>query len=306
MFDPIKELLLVIVKRKKMFFKIFSLMVAISLLAVIFRTPYYTSYSKIFINSKNATVNQGALIGGIFGLQSAGARDVQILSEIISGNLFFIDLLDNSSIVDSENQLTLKMMLELELNTDNVQKLHQHFLNILFLEYNNKKQIIDVGIRSNNREISKNITDLVLLQTERSYLKYKNNMESSKIESFNARILELENKLSDIENRLTSFRNNNISFVSSPILLIEYEGIVRDRLIVEQTIITLNSQKELSELALKSNEQLFLILNEPYLPPYKDSPSNKMLFLALIVLSCILSVTITVIIDEKSKKEDLI
>ena len=106
-----------------------------------------------------------------------------------------------------------------------------------------------------------------------------------------------------LENKLTNFGENNISFQSSPSLLVQYEVIVWDRLILEQTLITLNAQKELSEVELKSNADLFLILNEPYLPPYKNPPSNKTLFLMLSVVSFILSVTITLIIDEKSKKE---
>ena len=59
----------------------------------------------------------------------------------------FEKLLDDESIIDSENKSTLKSVFETKLNTDNVQKLHQHFLEILNLTYDSKKQIINVGIK---------------------------------------------------------------------------------------------------------------------------------------------------------------
>ena len=60
------------------------------------RVPSYTSNAKIFINSKDSsmTTNQ-SFLGGILGNQSDGARDVQILSEIIIGNSFFNQLVKN-------------------------------------------------------------------------------------------------------------------------------------------------------------------------------------------------------------------
>tara|TARA_B100001245_G_C22868923_1_gene417856 strand:- start:37 stop:960 length:924 start_codon:yes stop_codon:yes gene_type:complete len=304
MFEPIKEIVLVIIKRKEFFSKILLLFLSLSLLfTLFFRVPYYTSTAKIFINSKTSAINQTSFLGGILGSQTGGARDVQILTEIIKGNSFFEKLLNNQSIIDSKNRSTLKTVFENKLDTDNVQKLHQHFLEILNLTYDSKRQIINVGIKSNNREIAKNSTSLILVQVEKSYVDYKNNLESNKILSLDKRIDEINDKLEIVENKLTNFRENNISFQSSPSLLVQYEGIVRDRLILEQTLITLNAQKELSEVELKSNADLFLILNEPYLPPYKNPPSNKTLFLMLSVVSFILSVTITLIIDEKSKKE---
>jgi len=304
MFEPIKEIVLVIIKRKEFFSKILLLFLSLSLLfSLFFRVPYYTSTAKIFINSKTSAINQTSFLGGILGSQTGGARDVQILTEIIKGNSFFEKLLNNQSIIDSKNRSTLKTVFENKLDTDNVQKLHQHFLEILNLTYDSKRQIINVGIKSNNREIAKNSTSLILVQVEKSYVDYKNNLESNKILSLDKRIDEINDKLEIVENKLTNFRENNISFQSSPSLLVQYEGIVRDRLILEQTLITLNAQKELSEVELKSNADLFLILNEPYLPPYKNPPSNKTLFLMLSVVSFILSVTITLIIDEKSKKE---
>jgi len=303
MFEPIKELVLVITKRKEFFSKTLLLFLSFSLLFILFfRVPYYTSTAKIFINSKTSAINQTSFLGGILGSQTGGARDVQILTEIIKGNSFFEKLLDDESIIDSENKSTLKSVFETKLNTDNVQKLHQHFLEILNLTYDSKKQIINVGIKSENREIAKNSTSLILVQIEKSYVDYKNNLELNKILSLDKRINEINDKLEIVENQLTNFRENNISFQSSPSLLVQYEGIVRNRLILEQTLITLNAQKELSEVELKANADLFLILNEPYLPPYKNPPSNKILFLMMGVVSFILSVTITLIIDEKSKK----
>ncbi len=70
---------------------------------------------------------------------------------------------------------------------------------------------------------------------------------------------------------------------------------------MEQTIITLNSQKELSELELKSNADLFLVINAPYLPVYKDLPTNKMLFLVLVIFYLFISTTYVIIVNEKLK-----
>jgi len=303
MFEPIKEIVLVIIKRKEFFSKTLLLFLSLSLLFILFfRVPYYTSTAKIFINSKTSAINQTSFLSGILGSQTGGARDVQILTEIIKGNSFFEKLLNDKSIIDSKNGSTLKIVFETKFDTDNVQKLHQDFLEILNLTYDSKKQIINVGIKSNNREIAKNSTSLILVQVEKSYVNYKNNLELNKILSLDKRIDEINDKLEIVEDQLTNFRENNISFQSSPSLLVQYEGIVRDRLILEQTLITLHAQKELSEVELKSNADLFLILHEPYLPPYKNPPSNKILFLILSVVSFILSVTITLIIDEKSKK----
>jgi len=99
---------------------------------------------------------------------------------------------------------------------------------------------------------------------------------------------------------LSKMSEKNMNFKSSPSLLIQYEGIVRDRMIMEQTIITLNGQKELSELELKSNADLFLVINAPYLPAYKDLPTNKILFLILTIFALFISITSVIIINEKS------
>lgn len=302
MFDPIKELISIIIKKKSLFGKIFSFLILLSLSYIFFiRTPYYTSNAKIFINSKTTSLNQTSFLGGILGPQTSGARDVQILTEIIKGNTFFDSLLSNNQIIDTENDRNLKSILENKINNDNKQKMHQEFMEILQLSYDSKKQIIDIGLTSENRQIAKNSTSLLLEQIEKSYINYKNGLEINKILSLEDRIFDVNEKLLLIEKKLTSFRENNINFESSPSLLIQYEGIVRNRLIMEQTIITLNSQKELSELELKSNADLFLVINAPYLPVYKDLPTNKMLFLVLVICSLFISITYVIIINEKLK-----
>jgi len=304
MFEPIKDLIAVILKKRNLFFRIFSVLILISLSYILFiRTPQYTSNAKIFINSKATSLNQTSFLGGILGPQTGGARDVQILTEIIKGNNFFNELLDDDQIIDSEKNGDFQYILENKTDSKNIQKMHQKFMKMLHLSYDSKKQIIDIGFKSDNREIAKKSTNLLLEQIEKSYINYKNGLEINKIVSLENRILDVNEKLSSIEKKLTKFRENNINFESSPSLLIEYEGIVRDRLILEQSIITLNGQKELSELELKSNADLFLVINAPYLPPYKDLPTNKTLFLILIIFSLFISVTYVLIVNERLKGE---
>jgi len=303
MFDPIKELISIIIKKKSLFIKIFSFLILLSLSYILFiRTPYYTSNAKIFINSKATSLNQTSFLGGILGPQTSGARDVQILTEIIKGNTFFESLLSNNQIIDIEENRNLKSILENKINNDNKQKMHQEFMEILQLSYDSKKQIIDIGLTSENRQIAKNSTSLLLEQIEKSYINYKNGLEINKILSLEDRIQDVNEKLLLIEQKLTSFREKNINFQSSPSLLIQYEGIVRNRLIMEQTIITLNGQKELSELELKSNADLFLVINAPYLPAYKDLPTNKSLFLILVIFAFFISITSVIIVNEKLRE----
>ena len=302
MFDPIKDLILVIFNKRNLFFKIFSSLVLLSLAYILFiRTPYYTSNAKIFINSKTSSLNQTSFLGGILGNQTGGARDVQILTEIIRGNTFFNSLIGDKKIIDIEKNKDFKSILEDKINSSNTQKMHKEFMEMLSISYDSKKQIIDIGFKSENREIAKKSTSVLLEQIEISYINYKNGLEINTISSLENRILDVNKKLSLIEKKLTSFREKNINFESSPSLLIQYEGIVRDRMIMEQTIITLNSQKELSELELKSNADLFLIINGPYLPPYKDLPTNKTLFLILTIFALFISITSVIIVNEKLK-----
>ena len=83
MFDPIKEILKFIIKRKSLFSKFFFFLTMISLLYLLFlRVPTYTSHAKIFINSNENPIPGQSFLGGFLGNQSDGARDVQILSEI--------------------------------------------------------------------------------------------------------------------------------------------------------------------------------------------------------------------------------
>ena len=306
MFDPIKELILILLKKKNLFFKVFLSLSALSLLYVLFlRVPNYTSNAKIFINSKSQSLNQTSFLGGILGSQTGGARDVQILNEIIRGNSFFFRLMNSDIVIDKDNQFTFKEILVNDMNTANYQKLYNEFLKKrLNITYDSKKQIIDIGIKSKSREIAKNLTILALDEIENSYVQYKEGLEKNKLESFNSRIAEVNQQLIKVETRLTEFRENNINFQSSPTLLMEYERLMRDRLIKEETIITLTGQKELSELELKSNKDLFLILNEPYLPIYKDKPTNKILFIMLSFLSLLLAVTAVIIINEKDLKRE--
>jgi len=303
MFEPIKDLILVIFKKRNLFLKIFSVLVLLSLAYILFiRTPYYTSSAKIFINSKTSlSLYQTSFLGGILGSQTGGARDVQILTEIIRGNTFFNSLIDNNKIIDIEKNEDFKSILENRINSSNTQKMYKEFMEMLSLSYDSKKQIIDIGFKSENREIAKNSTSVLLEQIEVSYINYKNGLELNKILSLENRIVDVNKKLSSIEKKLTSFREKNMNFKSSPSLLIQYEGIVRDRMIMEQTIITLNGQKELSELELKSNADLFLVINAPYLPAYKDLPTNKILFLILTMFALFISITSVIIINERLK-----
>tara|TARA_B100000902_G_scaffold54442_1_gene61178 strand:- start:2573 stop:3499 length:927 start_codon:yes stop_codon:yes gene_type:complete len=304
MFEPIKELILILLKRKKLFLRIF---ISLSLLSLIFtlfiRVPSYTSHAKIFINSKTQNLNQSSLLGGLLGSQTGGARDVQILTEIISGNSFFTSLMNSDILIDTDNQLTFKEILEKDLKTKNPQKLYKAFLKEkLKISFDSKKQIMDVGIKSKNRQIAKNSSLLVLNKIENSYTDYKDSLEQNKLDSFEKRISEVNQELIKVEKNLTTFREKNKNFRSSPYLLIEYERLMRDRLIKEETIVTLSAQKELSELELKSNKDLFLILNEPYLPFYKDKPSNTVLFIFLLLVSFSFTATIVVIMNQSKSK----
>ena len=248
-----------------------------------------------------SSLNQTSFLGGILGSQTGGARDVQILTEIIRGNTFFNSLIDNNKIIDIEKNEDFKSILENRINSSNTQKMYKEFMEMLSLSYDSKKQIIDIGFKSENREIAKNSTSVLLEQIEVSYINYKNGLELNKILSLENRIVDVNKKLSSIEKKLTSFREKNMNFKSSPSLLIQYEGIVRDRMIMEQTIITLNGQKELSELELKSNADLFLVINAPYLPAYKDLPTHKILFLILTMFALFISITSVIIINERLK-----
>lgn len=304
MFEPIRELILILLKRKKLFLRIFISLSLLSLIFILFiRVPSYTSSTKIFINSKTQNLNQSSLLTGLLGSQAGGARDVQILSEIISGNSFFASLMNSDILIDEDNQLSFKEILEKEFKTKNPQKLHQAFLKEkLKISFDSKKQIMQVGIKSKNRQIAKNSSSLVLNKIENSYTEYKNNLEKNKLDSFLKRISEVNQELIKVEKNLTTFREENKNFTSSPYLLIEYERLMRDRLIKEETIVTLSGQKELSELELKSNKDLFLVLNEPYLPFYKDKPSNTVLFIFLLLVSLVVSTTSVVIMNQSKSK----
>ena len=81
--------------------------------------------------------------------------------------------------------------------------------------------------------------------------------------------------------------------------MIEYENFLRERLILEQTIGTLYTQ-EMSEIEMKLNRDLFLVINEPYLPTYKDKPTNRNLFLMLEIIALFISISFTLIKHELS------
>lgn len=304
MFEPIKELFNILNSKRSLLLRVFVALTLISLIYIfLLRVPSYTSNAKIFINSKDSsmTVNQ-SFLGGILGNQSDGARDVQILSEIIIGNSFFAQLIENNTIIyskDNEN-LSFESWISNEINSKNVEKMHSHFLKILNMDYDSKKQLITIGVKANDRDTAKNLSSLLLLQIEKSYFSYKNSLEENKINSILVRVKEVENSLSFIQNKITLFRQKNIDFEKSPKLLIEYENYLRERLILEQTIGTLYTQKEMSEIEMKLNRDLFLVINEPYLPTYKDKPTNRNLFLMLEIIALFISISFTLIKHELS------
>ena len=95
MFEPIKELFNILNSQRSLLLRVFIVLTLISLIYIfLIRVPSYTSNAKIFINSKDSsmTTNQ-SFLGGILGNQSDGARDVQILSEIIIEIHFLINWL---------------------------------------------------------------------------------------------------------------------------------------------------------------------------------------------------------------------
>lgn len=306
MFEPIKELFNILNSEKSFLLRVFIVLTVISLMYIfLIRVPSYTSNAKIFINSKNSsmTANQ-SFLGGILGGQSDGARDVQILSEIIIGNSFFNQLVKNNTIISSKDnhEYSFEAWISNEINSNNIEKMHAHFLKILSMSYDSKRQLLTIGIKANERDTAKNLSNLLLAQIEKSYFSYKNSLEGNKINSILVRVNEVENSLSSIQNKITLFRQENIDFEKSPKLLIEYENFLRERLILEQTIGTLYTQKEMSEIEMKLNRDLFLVINEPYLPTYKDSPTNRNLFLILEIIALLIATSFTLIKHELSTK----
>ena len=187
-------------------------------------------------------------------------------------------------------------MISNEINSNNIEKMHT-FLKILSMSYDSKRQLITIGVKASERD-TKNLSNLLLTQIEKSYFSYKNSLEENKINSILIRVNEVENSLSSIQNEITLFRKKNIDFEKSPKLLIEYENFLRERLILEQTIGTLYTQKEMSEIEMKLNRDLFLVINEPYLPTYKDKPTNRNLFLMLEIIAFFISISFTLIKHE--------
>ncbi len=306
MFEPIKELFNILNSEKSFLMKVFAVLTVISLMYIfLLRVPSYTSNAKIFINSKDSslTTNQ-SFLGGILGNQSDGARDVQILSEIIIGNSFFNQLVKNNIIISSKdnNEYSFETWISNEINSNNIEKMHAHFLKILSMSYDSKRQLITIGVKANERDTAKNLSNLLLTQIEKSYFSYKNSLEKNKINSILLRVNEVENSLLSIQNKITLFRQKNIDYEKSPKLLIEYENFLRERLILEQTIGTLYTQKEMSEIEMKLNKDLFLVIDEPYLPTYKDAPSNRNLFLMLEFIAFFISISFALIKHELSTK----
>ena len=302
MFEPIKELFNILNAQRSLLLRVFIVLTLISLIYIfLLRVPSYTSNAKIFINSKDSsmTTNQ-SFLGGILGNQSDGARDVQILSEIIIGNSFFSQLVKNNTIISSndDNEYSFESWISNEINSNNIEKMHTYFLKILSMSYDSKRQLITIGVKASERDTAKNLSNLLLTQIEKSYFSYKNSLEENKINSILIRVNEVENALSSIQNEITLFRKKNIDFEKSPKLLIEYENFLRERLILEQTIGTLYTQKEMSEIEMKLNRDLFLVINEPYLPTYKDKPTNRNLFLMLEIIAFFISISFTLIKHE--------
>jgi len=304
MFEPIKELFNILNSKRSLLLRVFVVLTLISLIYIfLVRVPSYTSNAKIFINSKDSSMTSNqSFLGGILGNQSDGARDVQILSEIIIGNSFFNQLVKNNTIVSSndDNEYSFESWISNEINSNNIEKMHAHFLKILNMSYDSKRQLITIGVKANERDTAKNLSNLLLTQIEKSYFSYKNSLEENKINSILIRVKEVENSLSSIQNEITLFRKKNIDFEKSPKLLIEYENFLRERLILEQTIGTLYTQKEMSEIEMKLNRDLFLVINEPYLPTYKDKPTNRNLFLMLEIIAFFISISFTLIKHELS------
>ena len=162
------------------------------------RVPIYTSHAKIFINSKESSIPSQSLIGGFLGNPSDGARDVQILSEIIIGNSFFNQLLNSKQIIHVANGINydFKTFISKEANSNNTEKMHTHFLEILEMSFDSKRQIITIGVESKFKKTSKNLSSLLLNQIESSYFLYKNSLEKNKIESILIRLSEVEENLS--------------------------------------------------------------------------------------------------------------
>lgn len=308
MFEPIKDLILIVYNKKKLFFSSFIILTFVTLVYIIFiRTPIYTSHAKIFINSKESSMSNQSFIGGFLSNQSGGTRDVQILSEIIVGNSFFKQLLMTNQTVHQADGISynFESFISNEANSENIEKMHKHFLEILTISYDSKRQLITIGVKSKFKNASKHLSSLLLKQIENSYFSYKNSLEKNKIESILFRIEEVQSSLSIIQSNITAFRNQNLDYEKSPKLLIEYENFLRERLILEQTIGTLFAQKEISEIEMKLNKDLFLVINEPYLPVYKDEPTNRKLFVMLEIFAFLISISIVLFSSELIKKREL-
>ena len=104
MFEPIKELFNILNSQRSLLLRVFIVLTLISLIYISYTGPIiyfkcqnFYQFKRLFNDYKSVFFRWN------FRNQSDGARDVQILSEIIIGNSFFNQLVKNNTIISSND-----------------------------------------------------------------------------------------------------------------------------------------------------------------------------------------------------------
>ncbi len=139
-------------------------------------------------------------------------------------------------------------------------------------------QAVDIGKEMTLADIELNL----------ARLQFQEN--SPRLEAYKKQYEILKKQYNDIQKGgLNSSDTYSFPLEKVPFLMRNYIGLVRDRKILEQVLVYLETQRHQEAIQEKRDVPVVEMLDTPNLPEERDSPSRKMMFILALVLSSISS-----------------
>lgn len=241
------------------------------------------------------TVNQFS------GLNLGGKKDISQLFE---------------SIILSRRILKKVLSISFEQKTSKVEKL---LVDIFMIEGKNFKERLEIGyhvlfdkiivtvdkqsgittleVESNEAKLSADIAQTITKILDK-YLREINTKKASENKNFiDERLQETLGLLMLAEDDLKIFRETNKRIENSPQLQLEQGRLVREVRVQEEVFLTLKKQLEIVKIEEVKSSPLIRILDDAVVPLFKIRPMRKKIMFASIILSVILGMGFTLILE---------
>jgi len=163
--------------------------------------------------------------------------------------------------------------------------------NLLVRKINVKKNRgsaqLTMSVSAFERQLAVEIAQKILQEFESLLYAFKIEDIIEKRDYIENRIIGIQKDLSLAEENLKNFREENRSIITSPLLTLNEDRLVREVSVQEQIFITLKSQYEMVQIELLGQKKMMQVLDPPSMPGRMSKPNKSRNIITALALSLI-------------------